>query len=748
MMEYLPSYHEATTRPDWLHLVAPFVAPRDYPALCRVNGRFWHVFAPRLWSDLLLAVRHAGLQSGDDVGWWLDFALHRLQHVARDTRSLVHVLDAREFAKDSYHFASDDQSLNQSFKWALASLPNLTCILLDGHTDLDPGALLTGGGTSTNDHRLLLLSMARCTSPMPSTFFRSPSLAGVVYLDVSGIPGAIWHMLQASFLPELRILKVRNRRLDDTALSALIGRFGKQLWSLDICGNRATDVIIGRLAADCFWKPPLWSYANFRIDGGIDLTGEGTPDYGKFAFVKESEWSGSFSHPERYLIDSPMYTAKLESGPQEYQVPRADGQRGVKSDSVQDVQRAFCGQDRRLSVVDYRHSQDLTHLHLSHNQISALGIEMMLRIAAGHLEELSCDSMPLVIPQKEHQRVWPKSAMLYGIPNAAHFLRPVFSSNLRTLRIHHSVVTQIPTLQMEGVSKLKRLHIAETSILSRVQQAYAQAFVPDMNPRLTSLTLTRIPRHSSGPLIAKLVQFLKLLSIQERVIHDTRTAWSSRRAPGILEGLKHLRLQFESISAEESLDLAEDLDAEELMRTGDVGFSFFEDERAASRRTLRASTWLPEPTRVTSSTSLHHNDDGEFLTHRGNWNGESFAVPVWIGNPGTDTNPVIKEYRRLVMNLDILGGVGPATAGQVMAGAPKKSFIFQTAWSMAIMPKELPSPTRDELAAMKDVLDEIKQFRLKAKAKYMGLKQQATGGIQVPPGEPHFFWTGSLQVCV
>ncbi|KAH6999953.1 hypothetical protein EDB80DRAFT_725879 [Ilyonectria destructans] len=65
MTEVLPSYHEATARQDWLHLVASFVAPPDYPALCLVDRRFWHVFAPRLWFNVLLAARQAGLQSGD-----------------------------------------------------------------------------------------------------------------------------------------------------------------------------------------------------------------------------------------------------------------------------------------------------------------------------------------------------------------------------------------------------------------------------------------------------------------------------------------------------------------------------------------------------------------------------------------------------------------------------------------------------------------------------------------------------------
>ncbi|KAF7551530.1 hypothetical protein G7Z17_g4938 [Cylindrodendrum hubeiense] len=751
-MASLPSYHEATARPDWLHLVAPFVTPRDYPALCLVDTRFWHVFAPRLWLNVLLAARQAGLQSGD--AWWFNFVFVQLERTEPKTRALVCVLDARQFAKDSYHFASDQQerSLNQSFKRALALLPNVTCLLLDGHADLDPGSFLVADGLETPGQRLRLLSIAGYPSPLPTTFFSFPSLIGLVYLDISGIPGSIWPMIQPSLLTDLRILKIRDREVDDVAFNALAHCFGIRLWSLDISKNRLTDAIIGTLSTKCFRVSILRSDAYFRVEGKLELAHTGTPDYGVFVFVDESEWSGSFSHPERYLVDAPMYMADAESGPQEYQAFRSDGQSRMKSDSADDVHRAFSGQDPHLSVESYRDCLGLTHLNLSNNQISAAGIEKVLRNSNGHLEELACDCMPLVIIPKTHSRIWPKSAMLYGILNAAHFLRPVFSSNLRTLRLHHSVVTQIPTLEMEGLSKFSRLHLAETSILSRSEQAYAHSFVPDMNPRLTSLTLTRIPRRSSGPLIAKLVHFLKLLSIQERVIYDANAITTSWRGSGILDGLRHLRLEFEPDGREESFDTVEHLDAEELMNTGDQGFSFFSDERATRRPTLTSQVSVLGEVRNSSGVTCEsRNDDsdrvdGDFLTHYGEWNGGPFSVPVWIGPKGRGDNSVIDAYRRLVLKHNVRDGVGPATASQVIAGAPDKSYVFHTAWCMAIMPDKLESPPWNNLVAMKDVLEELKRFRQTGRAKYMGLKKQTPGGTEVPPGEPHFFWMGRLEV--
>ena len=64
-MTDLPSYQEATSRPDWLQVAAPYVDPADYHSLCLVNRHFWAVFAPHLWVDILRMVRLRGLDPSD-----------------------------------------------------------------------------------------------------------------------------------------------------------------------------------------------------------------------------------------------------------------------------------------------------------------------------------------------------------------------------------------------------------------------------------------------------------------------------------------------------------------------------------------------------------------------------------------------------------------------------------------------------------------------------------------------------------
>lgn len=687
-----------------------------------------------------------------DLEWWLDFVFTKLGAVRPSTRSLVRVLDSREFAKDACDFASDEseRTLQQSFNRALEGLTRVDSVLLDGHADLDPSFLI--GSSSTDDSTTcpLLLSIANCPYQLPSTFFNSPSLRGLVYLDISGIPGSILPLIQPGLLPGLRILKARGRELDDVTLTALVSLYKLRLWSLDISDNRVSDGVIDTLRDKCFPVSQLRSTAHFRVEGKLITEEKGTQQYGPFVTVQESEWSGSFGHSERYFVDAPIYLARPNEGPQEYQVFRSDGIQPIRRDSADAASVVLS--EGGIAVEDYRVSRGLTHLHLSNNNISATALEKLVRNSNGQIEQLSCDSMPLLTPS-DYSSVWPSSASLHGILGASHVFRPVISSNLRVLRIHHSLVTHIPALDLDGLSTLARIHISENVIGKRVDEAFPLAFVPDMNPRLTSLTLTCIPRRSSGPLVWRLIAFLKLLSAQERAIQDVSRFASSWRGPGMLKGLRHLRLEFEPDPMQDGFSASEDLDAEELMNSGDPGFSFF-GNGWAGRVAAEAKPRSEMRDVVNSSTddNNHHDSsysvrgDEEYVTYHGVWNGQAFSLPVWIGKSPASA-PVADSYRRLVLRHNIRDGVGPATPAQILAGVPQKSYVFHTAWCMAVVPQQLTAPSTSELAGMGDVVDRLKKFRLEGRAKYADLRQQ-NDTQPIPLGEPHFFWTGKLEVSM
>lgn len=594
-----------------------------------------------------------------------------------------------------------------------------------------------------------MLSIANCPFRLPNTLFSSPCLQKLVYLDASGVPGSILSLLQPTLVPDLRVLKVRGREIDDSTLYTLVRRFLHRLWSLDLSDNKITDAVIQKLRDCCISAARLRSNAHFRVEGNVVPLSQGTPEHGQFFTIEESEWSGTFAHPERHFVDAPVYMAN--AGPQEFCAFRSNGRSPIRKDLAESAARVFSKDDTDLEVDAFRTSRGITHLRLSNTKVSSFGIQKLLRISSGHLEDFACDSMPLLPASSPGSKYWLGSANLYGILGAAYLFRPVFSSNLRVLRIHHSLVTHVPTLEVDGFSTMAQVYLAETSILRRVDMAYPQAFVPDMNPRLTSLTLTCLPRRSSGPLATKVINFIKLLSIQERAIQDAAAgAGSSWRGPGLLQGLRHLALEFEPDPMEDGFSTSDDLDAEELMNSGEQAFSFFDDERTDKRPPATASR---PRARTASHSSAVANDahplgsgrDKESVTYDGQWNGEVFSLLGWTGSaPGS--NEMLDEYRRLVVD-GLRDGVGPATPSQIAAGAPDKSFVFQTAWCAAVMPRELKAPARADLAGMGDVLDKLRAYRLAGRAKYLELQKRAgDGGLRVPLGEPHYFWTGTLKV--
>lgn len=692
-------------------------------------------------ASVQLCLRALTLSPGPpDLSWWFDFVFRRLDRVAPATRALVRVLDARAFAKDAYRFASD--RLAQSFQRALELLPRVHSVLIDGHADLYPALIVA------SLPELRLLSIAGCPNRLPATFFALPSLQALVYLDASALPGSILPLLRPTLLPGLRILKVRAREIDDAMLQALAAAFSHRLWSLDVSGNIITDASVDALRYWCMPASSLRSSARFAIEGTLVPLPLATLDHGQFFSIEESQWSATLSHPERHFADVPVYSA--DNTPL-----RSDGASPIRSDSPETSARLL---SREEDAADLCRSRGLTHLRLSDNQVSSAGVQKLLRISPGHLEDLDCGSLPLLPRSSPGRSHWPASATLHGILGASHLFRPVFSSNLRVLRIHHSLVTHVPTLEAAQLSTLERIHLAETSILDRVDAAYPQAFVPDMNPRLTCLTLTAIPRRSSGPLLTRLINFIQLLSVQERDMQElAATAAScnpSWRTPRLLQGLRRLVLEFDPDPMQDGFDDADDWAVEGVMGHGGPESGFFIGDQVEDQPPTKTAAQPRPKASVHSSAAVSRcgpsqagRDGRETVTYEGEWNGRPYSLPVWVGLPfqTPGSNQVLEEYRRLVVDCGFRDGVGPATPSQVQAGAPDKSYVFHTAWCGAVMPRKLKPPARAELAAMKDVLAELKAFRRAGRTKYLQLQKEAREGTPVPPGEPHF-WTGTLRV--
>lgn len=681
---------------------------------------------------------------------WLRFVHKPLRHARSKTRALAKVLDLRSFSKHGYSYATDpNESLTQSFRDALKFLPNINVLILDNIHDVDPCALVE----LTEEHSYpLLLSIHGCQAHLPIPFYASSSLRMLVYLDISNTPGTISPIISRGVFPDLRILKVRGKEMGDSSFAGLCQLYRLRLWSLDVSDNKLTDAAIPMLAGYCFPTNSLRSESNFKVDGALSNPGIGSSEYGLFYFIEESDWSYDYSHPLRYAMDVPKNINEYYSGSQ-HQITRSDMRDARKLDTLDAAMHLLCQQSSKYDTMEkYRIARGITHIALSRNQISASGLEQLVRMSNGQLEHIECDDLPFLGPSVATGKHWPKTARLYGCVGAAYVFRPVFSCNIRSLRIHHSLVTNIPTLTVDGLSNLACLFLAETQILARADRAYSEPFVPDMNPRIEFITLTCVPRRSSGPLIERLVKFLRLLSIQERDIKLARQTGASVRPFGILKGLRRLRLEFEPDTNEEGVSAAEELDPAELLRSGEPRFSFFQTESS----TITSPPAKPKGIGKTFDTSnglisevlknpqLSGRDNNEFVSYDCHWNEQVVQVWVWAGSAAADTNPGIKDYRRLVLEENVRGGVGPVTPAQILAGAPNRALIFHTAWRLAIMPRQFRDPSLAELTGMQDVLAALKAYRRAGRDRLALLRQNEAKPGSVPAGEE--FWTGQLEV--
>ncbi|KAM7220882.1 hypothetical protein V8F06_003776 [Rhypophila decipiens] len=772
-MDHPPSYLDATRRQDWLELVAPHVSVRDYPALCLVSKRFYDIFAPRLWHDPLTAARTLRLVQQYDYEWYFRFMLNHMKTVRTSTRALVTTIDLRGFALDVPRLSVEfgDVHVNQTLRLLASTFPWLRYIFLDGHGDVDVSLLAspvdTGAFGAPGFEAPLLLSVPSCQTKLASSFFASPYLERLVYLDISDIRGSIQNpILQRRIsprsLPHLRILKARGRGLDldDTTTYVLLESFKTQLWSLDLSGNRITDAILPEIVNLNF--PPLSirsGVSRFNIEGILSFESSGHNSYGKHAFIQDSQWSGSFSHPQRHLADAPVYTRTATQGvPQRATGVRSDGRAKIRSDSADAVKNLLAD---GLDTVPVEHAYDLdicrdgggiTHLYLNKTAISNRGLGRLIRESQGQLERLECSSPQLTIPPKgAAEPALPKwlgnikKPRLYGAIGITHLLRPVWSSNLQELRIHHSFVTQVPTLAGTILPTMENIWLAETFLLPRAVLAYPQAFVPDMNPRLRSLTLTQIPRYSTGCLIDKLIGLLKLASIQERAIQESakEPLTSSRHGPSMLPGLRHVHFQFElDPHAEKAKRDEEDmLDAEDFSMSSD-DFSFFASDSgggwgvssssAASPSTRKTSTSTQPRQRLDNTSSdkqtaaesarlgstaatpagLGSSGGGsgsggadgserltaypysettdEHLPHICAWNGVEYTLPVWIGSgilSRSTKTQAVNEYMRNLCHSSLLSKVEPASPAHVLAGVPEGAFIFSDAWDAMLSPE-------------------------------------------------------------
>lgn len=524
-------------------------------------------------------------------------------------------------------------SLVGLFLKLLVRCSDLRCIVFDGHPELEL-TLLAREAYKPFVGQVRLLSMADCQVALPIMFFAYPDFRKLLYLDISN--NHEWaQMFTDTFtrhhLPSLRILKLRGLKTPCPVVLRVLKAFSWQLWSLDVSNNKnLRDDFLPGLVTWGFdpWRPPKSEMnEHFQVEGMLLAAPDAADDV---YILEESAWSATFSHPDRYLADPPRYHAHPDGqdpGPtRRRSFSRLTGTEVIRGDSLDDTIRALDGGPFRPvpdeHELPYEGPTGLTHLHFNDLNIHKNCVEQLLLYHSGCLEHFECNKALMMYSDDTEwleQTLGPSSNyVLYGLPGMSYLFRPVFQSNLRVLKIHHSLVTNIPTLgpfsSGDPHSTLESLWLAETHLRARLDTVFPQTYVPDMNPRLHSLTLSGIPRRSSGVVTDRLVRFLQLAAAQEQGVERTRRAITHYRGATVLRGLRHIRLEFapepddpddidltagDSDDFEGDEDVAAAMDALDAV-SGDAWGAWGASENAT---TVAPTTTIPAPAPVPAPAS-------------------------------------------------------------------------------------------------------------------------------------------------
>jgi hypothetical protein len=672
----LPTYEEATARPDPWAIVAPNMPSNNLAHLCLVSKQFYDIFMPLLWFEptkILLSrpkpFRACCLPTphifANHTPVAYDQFARRVWKARRHVRSHVTALDFRKLGPVNFLAREIDLELtirgrngNLIFEWfGLLGLcfPSLKFFLVDGTGDTNSivrlskeiaGAPLPTenvssdrvgrfsevmGGmadgqyemmaagpergdsmSSESTFRPVLLSAMGCSQLfIPMFISTKESAINLLYLDISWTKQKPEDLLILAVPPRLKILKMRGLSLRTRDIARLLQKLKIRLFSLDLAYNDLTDEVIPLLLANNF-LPSLKQRADTlpRIGGDQSI------------------------NPGRYIEDAPAYRERADPT-EEQESAIAEGRIHLRADNVDGV-FAHLLENEHMKFIRGPHwlppagdslmqQTGLTHLHLSNNRLTFHALEVLLS-GTNRLQLLDVGSAE----QPGHQVGSKyKSVLAYNQADALKLLKPSISQRLESLRVHHSVVTQTPTIFAVGefyLSEERAIFLAEEEFaVKKVSFSPPSDFLPELNPRIKSLTLTHVPRKSLGLVIDRLVKLISLAAMQEVMIAGASPA-NARRGAQMLPGLRYLCLEFAPPAkvlkpSKDGPSVSGDVDADTFMaesgkdfsffdetqfipESATKDFSFFEDERPLERKSSISSDTASKRTMI-ESLQLH-----------------------------------------------------------------------------------------------------------------------------------------------
>lgn len=452
--------------------------------------------------------------------------------------------------------------------------PNLNCLLLHEASSQDFGT--SSGVDSAQQYKGNTspewISIAGSGTVDISHIAATKFTENLIYLDASASRrGPNWtRALTIRNFPSLRILKLRSLRLTDELLPSLITNSRCQLWSLDLRDNLLTDrTIVELLQKETF----LGNIPGFARSRNLEFQGN----------------SVFFSGLDMHTSDE-MYFAN----PPHYDEEASDGVVAFRPDIVGEIRHSSSGRNQVPILERRRGEQDdlleftgITHLWLSKNKLTAKGVWYLLS-STNRLQLLDVGSVRTTLVPIGTGVGAPD---IFAQEFTTDALRLDACPRLEELRIHHSIITQFPSV----ISRSNSYNIHEISSNARITQACHSAmkqqnghmlapFDANQNTKLRVLTLTSIPRRGTPALFQALRFFIVRLAAQETNVAEIRySIGAHRRSPELLTGLRKLRLEFlpedSAARARASSSVTGDRDAEvyyERMRLDFAGLNFNE----------------------------------------------------------------------------------------------------------------------------------------------------------------------------
>jgi len=414
------------------------------------------------------------------------------------------------------------------------------------------GVALMSPSRSSSECRPLLLSLRGCGRLLGKTILdQAESLGALIYLDLSHtkVGGSRDYYLDLSLFPSLRILKMQEAGLRDFELRQILSTctIRLQLSSLDIRDNELTDDALADIGQ--------------YLAPGLNIA---KPD-------ENTEKTSYFEDPPMYRERS-RTDEELEDAPETHDAPLDSPEAFMKYVKA------------HKNEVDLVQRTGLTAIYLSGNSFTSDTFLRLFRLCdCLQIVDLDCEFRVTRYSKELSQDRTHPDMKDSAVPPAVYLLSPQNSRRLEILRIHHSLVTHVPSLhswikereEAQDEAYLDRL-FADAS--SHGYNLGAQYLLPDVNPRLHTLTLTGLPTSCDPCLLSRLTAFLRAASAQESAIERACSSVSRRRGAQVLRGLRVLRLELDDDRGV-GPSVSGDRDADEFVARSAEDFSFFEEEK-------------------------------------------------------------------------------------------------------------------------------------------------------------------------